>query len=270
MIYQILPRNDYNAIVKLNKNKIPCYSKKQFEKLRKENDFTVIGETKPKNKKQEISTLHVGDDDYIVSKLYDNSKTMYGVAGYVEVEDGKYIAVLQDKFPFWIFFIIVLALLVVTGVSIGQMLNNPSRPIVKPDNPLPTVDSNAEKIDGDDSQKAQSSNGGGSVSMSYMLDATLTLSDGNIDMYFQNPNASNHDVIVEMYILSGEKEYLIAKSGLVKAGYGITSMAFIKDSATLSPGVYNGKFNLLYYNPDTGEKAIVETEITDLKISVKN
>lgn len=58
------------------------------------------------------------------------------------------------------------------------------------------------------------------------------------------------------------QDTVVAQSGTLKPGKQITTMELLKNAAKkLSAGTYEGNFNVLYYNPSTGEKAIVNTEI---------
>jgi hypothetical protein len=140
-------------------------------------------------------------------------------------------------------------------------------------NPLPDLDPNATKLTDDDSEKVVSEGGGGSVSLAYSVDATLSLSTGQIDMCFENPNASNHDLVLELYVIDSSddsRQTMIAQSGRVAAGSGLYTMIFDAGSAQLSAGEYNAKLKVLFYNPDTGERALVESEVSDMKLSVVN
>ena len=71
-----------------------------------------------------------------------------------------------------------------------------------------------------------------------------------------------------MYIVSGGNEYLIAKSGLIKAGYGLYKLTLSEDAPTLTEGVYTAYYKIGYYNPETGERALVEADIKDVTVTV--
>jgi hypothetical protein len=52
------------------------------------------------------------------------------------------------------------------------------------------------------------------------------------------------------------------QSGRITPGNKVNSLALLKDAEKkLTKGGYDGKFVVLYYNQDTGEKAILKTEI---------
>jgi len=140
--------------------------------------------------------------------------------------------------------------------------------VINPDHPLPPEDENAEPIEDDDSKKGEAEDGGGSVSMIYALESAIDLSSGEITIYFKNPNASTHDVTVDMYIVSGGEEYLIAQSGILKAGYGLEKLTLLSDGPILSEGIYGGLFRLHCYDPLTGEQAMLVPEIVGLNITV--
>ena len=55
-------------------------------------------------------------------------------------------------------------------------------------------------------------------------------------------------------------EKAIATSGRLPAGYKLDKLSNV-DTAKLSAGTYEGKFRVLYYDTDTGEKAMINTEI---------
>ena len=124
-----------------------------------------------------------------------------------------------------------------------------------------TEDPNADTIPDDDSEKPVVSNGGGSVTISFMDNVTYSLSTGELSLYYQNPNASTHNVVVQVILESGEDEYLLAQSGILTPGHQVTALQADAGAPQLSVGGYNGKLKLLFYDPETGERAIVDTDI---------
>ena len=104
--------------------------------------------------------------------------------------------------------------------------------------------------------------------MIYSLDAKLDLNTGKIDIYFKNPKASTHDVSIILYVVSGDTKVPIAQSGRVSAGYSLTSLQMAEGSATLTDGVYNAYYMLSLFDPETGERALVQPEITGVQLVV--
>lgn len=281
MEYKIIPHSDYDQKVKIEKQNIFCYSKKQLKKLYPNEDFCLIGETRAHNRKESIgelplynSSVHPSESTQksekrlTVSKPGGHSKLLNRRAGFVHVCNDDYIILLKSRIPFFIWLFYLFLGLAAGGILIAYLLNTPAEPAVKPLHPLPSEDTQAQPLEDDNSSKVSSPEGGGAVSMTYTLNAEISLETGRIAMYFKNPNASNHDIVVEMYIISGGEETLIASSGRVKAGYGLYNMSLGIDFSLLSAGNYEGKYKVIYYDPETGERALIESDITDLRVKV--
>jgi hypothetical protein len=81
-------------------------------------------------------------------------------------------------------------------------------------------------------------------------------------------STSNRDVLLELFAQDGDRSVMIAKSGLVKTSSELTRMTFIADSAKLSAGIYDAKFKVSFYDPENGEKALVEGDIDDVALTV--
>ena len=269
LVYRHITREDYDQTIKLEGTKIQCYSKDQMDKLYPNGEYILVGETKRKNKKTEIAALNVWRSRFSVSTPGDNSKIFYRKAGYVNVGQDQYVVLLKHRFAFLIWFFGLLLGVALAILLLIAALRDKDPTIIDPDHPLPTEDPNAQTVpDEGHEHKAESADGGGSVSMIYTLSVELQLSTGEADIYFRNPGVSNHDIALVLYVVSGEEEYPIAQSGLVKAGNELKKMTVLEDTVQLSAGTYSGKFKVLYYDPLTGEKAMVEPEITDLVITV--
>lgn len=143
-------------------------------------------------------------------------------------------------------------------------------PATAPDYTPKQTESNAKKIGDDDSEKLKAQSGGGAVSMTYKKEVTISLSGKNANLLFQNPSKSVNDVVLEVIVIGNDGvETTIAQSGILKPGYKIEKLDLDKKVEKLSEGVYNGKFNVLYYNPTTGEKAIVNGNLDGITINVK-
>ena len=155
--------------------------------------------------------------------------------------------------------LIVVILLLLRSCQ-GQSPAGPSK-VLEPDYPQMTEDPNADTIPDDDSEKPVVSNGGGSVTISFMDNVTYSLSTGELSLYYQNPNASTHNVVVQVILENGEDESLLAQSGILTPGHQVTALQADAGAPQLSVGGYNGKLKLLFYDPETGERAIVDTDI---------
>ena len=126
------------------------------------------------------------------------------------------------------------------------------------------ADQNAEPIENEAPAKQfDTPGGGGSVSLVYVKEVTMNLSTKEAAILFQNPSKSNQDMALQL-VIDGK---VIAQSQKLTAGYKLNKLTGV-DTDKLTSGVYDGKFIVLYYNADTGEKAIVNTEIP-VKITVE-
>ena len=260
--------DDYDQKVKIGKEQIRCYSKKQLDRLYPNGGYHIIGETKEKNRKKIIAQLKVRKLTLDICNPDQHSGLLYRRAGYIRVGGDDFIALLVPRWPFLLLLLLLLGLI---GLLLSLLLRGPapSTP-VNPDHPLPPEDALSTPMEDDASEKADVPAGGGSLSMIYTLDARLSLSTGEIAVYFKNPNASSHNVALELIVISGGQEYVIAQSGLVKAGYALETLERLANSAALSEGIYTGLYRLHCYDPISGERALVSPEISNVKITVMN
>ena len=123
----------------------------------------------------------------------------------------------------------------------------------------------AETIPDDSGEKMEQPQGGGSVSLTYAREVTIDLAGETASLYFANPGRSNQDIVLQIVI----QDTVVVQSGTLKPGNQISSLSLLSGAKNqLAAGVYNGKFIVLYYDPVSGEKAIVNTEIP-ITITVK-
>ncbi len=267
MRYCIAMMSDYDQRVKIGKDKIFCYSKKQLDEIYPEGNYRIVDETLRKNKKKIISQLQLRGTELDVCEPDSHSGLLYRRAGYVHVGGDYYIALLKPRWPF---VLILLGLLLLLALAVSLLMIPREPVVVQPDHPAPVIDPNSALIEGDDSQKAEVAEGGGSLSMIYTLEAELILSTGEIEIYFKNPNSSTHNVSIELFVLNGEERVSIAKSGLVAAGSQLNKLTMTEGSATLRQGIYEGLYVLSCYDPVSGERALVQPEITGVELTVRD
>lgn len=275
---RMLPIADYSKTVKLDGVEIPCYTKKELDDMYPNGDWTVVGETKKKNKKRLSGELYLSDVKNLNElRLNDegneipfdvcrgglHNKILYKRAGYVPVDGGTdiYVALLKFRAAFLLWLLLGLALLL--GLLFWFIFGREKAPEY---DPMPPADSAATIIEGDDT--VQNTDGGAFISMSYKLRANLSLSTGNIEIFFQNPKKSNQNAVLSLYVVSDDSETLIAKSGTIMSGYELNTLKFMSDQVQISEGRYKGKFKLTYYDPETEIPSFVQPEIVDVIITV--
>lgn len=162
-----------------------------------------------------------------------------------------------DKRKQIIIIVLILLLLITIGITVWALFFRDTTPVLAPDYAPQQTEENAEPIDDDtDGEKLQQQQGGGAVSLTYSKEVTIDLSDNVAKLLFANPYKSNQDMMLQIVI----QDTVIVQSGLLPPGHQVTKLELF-DNAKLSKGTYEGKFVVLYYQKDTGEKAMINTEI---------
>jgi len=264
--FNMIADANHDAKVKLKKVTLECFSSRYLKNTYPQGGCKVLGEVAGGKKRRELGAIVLSGEEHSVSPAGEHSRLLWRTAGYLRVGQDEYVALLKSRVPFLIILFALLAAIVVLALLLmpngedipagpqtsdppggsqdigddtpggSQDIGDDTPAVIAPDRPLPDVDSNANALEGDTSEKADAAEGGGSVTMIYMLDVTVTLSTGEITMYFQNPNASTHNVVLDMYIISNDQEYLVAQSGLLEAGYGLYTMELMENAPSLSEG----------------------------------
>lgn len=154
--------------------------------------------------------------------------------------------------------ILAMITVIALGVTVWALFFRESGPVLAPDYAPQEEEQHAETIPNDDGEKMEQPDGGGSVSLSYSREVTIALGEETAKLYFANPGKSNQDIVLQLVV----QDQVILQSGTLKPGNQVTSLELLNGAAKmLSEGGYEGKFVVLYYHPETGEKAVVNTEI---------
>lgn len=138
--------------------------------------------------------------------------------------------------------------------------------VLAPDYAPQEEEQNAESLleEEDDTEKLEQPQGGGAVSLTYSTQVSIDLDKKQANLMFANPSKSNQDMVVQIAV----KDEVIVQSGILKPGNKVTTLDLIEGSEKkLAQGGYDGKFVILYYNQESGEKAMINTEIP-LKVEV--
>lgn len=276
--------SDSDKTVKIDGEEFECYSKKEMKKMYDDSDdYRIVGEIIKNNKKRVIGKVVSGDKEFGVSEKGSHNRILYYPAGFVKVGDDKYIQLLKFR-AFIILFIGLLIGIIIAGIILAKALLGGDE--IDPDidkgpviiNPMPDKDPNlvpdddpngGGQTDDGAGEKTDIEEGGGSVSMIYTLEADLSLASSEIAMYFKNPSNSSHDVVLELYVMNGEEPIYVSTSGRIPAGTGLFTMTFDPSKASLAMGSYEAQYRVLYYDPNSGERALVESVIDDVILKVK-
>ena len=156
----------------------------------------------------------------------------------------------------------ILALITVAAVCVTVWAlffrDSGGQQVLAPDYAPQQQEQNAETIPDDSCEKMEKPEGGGSVSLTYSNKITIDLSDKAASLYFANPGKSNQDMVLQIVI----QDTIILQSGTLAPGHQVKLLNLLEGAETmLQPGGYEGKFIVLYYDQESGEKAMVNTEI---------
>lgn len=163
----------------------------------------------------------------------------------------------SDRKSRWIILLLLLLLLIAIGVTLWALFFWEETTLT-PDYAPRREDKYAQSLDDQGDEKLEQVQGGGAVSLTYSTKVTVTLDDGMASVYFANPSKSNQDMVLQLVV----QDVILAQSGKLSPGKQLDTLELLEGAASrLQPGGYNGQFVVLFYQPDTGEKTIVNTEI---------
>lgn len=156
---------------------------------------------------------------------------------------------------------LALVLVAAIAVSVWAIFFRGEDYILPPDYPPQSTDKNQTPIPDDQGGEIQTPEGGGAVNVTYSEEVRIDLSDKKATLYYANPSRSKQNVAIAIVV--GDE--VILRSNLITPGNMVTSLP-IEDGAEnkLSIGGYDATLVVYCYDPQTGEKAMVDTrgEIT--------
>lgn len=174
----------------------------------------------------------------------------------------------SSKKPRQNLFILILLVITIAAVciTVWALFFRDTETVLAPDYAPQEEEPNAEAIPDDTDEKLDNPEGGSSVSLTYSRDVSISLSEETASLLFANPGKSNQDMVLQIVV----QDEVIVQSGTLKPGNQVKTLDLREGtSEKLSAGTYEGEFVVLYYDPQTGEKSIVNTEIP-ITITVNN
>ena len=155
--------------------------------------------------------------------------------------------------------IAILALITVGALCVtiwALFFREGSQPIT-PDYPPQGTEQNQKPLEGDEGDKIDSPEGGGAINVTYGTAVTVDLSENKVTLLYANPQASNQNVAILIMI----DDLVVAKSDQITPGYGVDTLTLEEYAKErLAVGGYNGELVIRAYDPETGEKAMVDTK----------
>lgn len=161
----------------------------------------------------------------------------------------------------WLLLLLLLLLLlfVVVGMAIGPIWSRTrdSDTVLAPDY-APQAEDNAEAIGDNGDEKLEQPEGGGAVSITYAKEVNISLSGKSATLLFANPSKSNQDMVVQLVI----DDVVLLQSGKLEPGSMVSTLSLLDGAEKrLTTGGYDGKFLVLFYDRESGERAMINTEI---------
>ncbi len=165
----------------------------------------------------------------------------------------------KSKKSLIIILLLILLILLLAGVSVWAIFfRDTDSSLLPPDYAPIQSDTNATDIENDSTDKLDAPEGGGAVGLTYSDTVTVDLSDGTVKMMFQNPGRSLNNMVLQVVV----QDTLLAQSDLLIPGKQLNQLSLKKDALSkLQPGGYDGKFVVSIYNPETGEKNMIDAEV---------
>ena len=265
MKYVSFSRSDYGATVKMFGRQIPCYSKKQIRAMFPDSAPEIVGELVEKPKRGFVGEVKLAEDKTakVVASGFHNP-LFWSKVGYLQVGDGTFVLLLKSRLPFLApLFTACAGGIVAACLMIGYLTAKP--PVIPPINPLPDKDLSAVPLPDEGGRPDDVE--GGLATMVYTRLVELDPKEGRFEIHFKNPSYSSHGVSLSLILINGEEEVLLSQSGLIPPGNGLFELPF-HGQVTLTPGEYAAKYYVAFYDPLTGERALVESQITNVVIRV--
>lgn len=158
--------------------------------------------------------------------------------------------------------ILIFVLLCITVVCLcitvwALFFRQPDR-VLMPDYAPVDREANAVPIPGDSPSADLAEAGSGSVSLTYSDQVHIYPDAGIAQLMFANPGKSNQDMVLQLMI----QDTVILQSGRLTPGNQVSELKLTEGAGEmLLPGGYEGCFLISFYDPGSGEKAIVNTRI---------
>lgn len=153
--------------------------------------------------------------------------------------------------------IIILLILIAVDLVLWAFLSRDNSTLAPDYAPVDEEQYAQDLGDGSD-EKMQQEKGGGAVSLTYTTAVQIDAEKKQTSLYFANPSKSNQDIVLQVVV----HDVVIAQSGKISPGKKVEKLDLISSGAKqLQSGGYDGEFVVLYYQPDTHEKTIVNTKI---------
>ena len=154
--------------------------------------------------------------------------------------------------------LLLIGIVICIAVTVWAVFFREPKKIPSPDYAPGRLDPNAEKIEGDSTGKLETPAGGGAISLQYEDQVTIHLSEKKAYLNYSNPSRSTQNIVLQI-VIGGQ---VIVQSERIEPGYRVRELPLLDGAEKLlSEGIYtDAVFKILSYNPETGEKAMIDTK----------
>lgn len=148
-----------------------------------------------------------------------------------------------------------------------------------------------DQVRSDDTEDLEPSTEGRFVSFQFEQNIDVDLFSGKCAFNFKNPGNSNHDIVVQLQFTDAQAERImgstgrseadqqeleategydpetyrmvLAESGAIRPGYELADLQLVEQAngATLPPGEYNAIVYLIFYDIETHNRAMLESQL---------
>lgn len=233
--------------------------KKQMKNLYPAGGYTVVGQIGKGN--EEIGVLVSNEKEETV---YKPCKPAFsGVKGYIEVGEGKYIAVVKSMLLMWLLFMLAAAAIIVGLAFLIKTFVPSGEDDVTTTSPIGVIDPNAVLGDGSISVPEKIDTKGAQIKINGIPEMKLKAGTKEQTFVFSNPEENPCYFIIEVELSdTGE---IIYTSNLLPPGYSIS--AFTMNRA-LEAGTYNAVVHVKTFSFDSEQRKLNNMDIkTTISVS---
>lgn len=163
----------------------------------------------------------------------------------------------ESQLQKWLIILLSVGIAICLGVTVWALFFRQPKDNASSDYAPQVLEPNAIALSDADETKLDAPEGGGAISLEYDDKVTIDLSDGRAYLNYANPGKSTQDIVLRIEI----QDTAVAQSGTIPPGNKVNELELLEGAANmLKEGVYtDAVFRVLSYDPDTGEKAMVDT-----------
>lgn len=230
---------------------VPYITGSKMKTLYPAGGFSVVGQIG--RGREEAGALHNEDK---TETLYKVTKMPHSrIAGYVQVGENEFVAVVRDTLLFWLLGVLLFVLLC---VLLGFLLRNVGDGTGEPQttNPAGVVDANAELGEGEVSVPEKTETKGKSIKVNGI--PTMALKAGQREQNYVFSNPEENPCYFKIEIAMRDTGEVLYTSDLLPPGYSISKFTL---NRALDAGTYNVVVHFYCFSFDKEQRPLNNMEI---------